>query len=125
LPSRQVDRACGYEWICVCSIKCRSQAVAGRSHATITDSTGSPKTFSDHAATSYGSALMPLARRRTGVKNGCGTARDVVVFLVRLRPRISLVAGSRLPEGLFIVASSTAGQILPLAPGSPGYHLAR
>ena len=30
--------------------------------------------------------LVGLARRRTGVKNGGGTARDVVSFLVRLRP---------------------------------------
>jgi len=38
--------------------------------------------------------LVPLARRRTGVKNGGGTARDVVAFLVRLRPRISLTPGA-------------------------------
>ena len=31
--------------------------------------------------------LVPLVRRRTGVKNGCGAARDVVTFLARLRPR--------------------------------------
>jgi hypothetical protein len=36
--------------------------------------------------------LVSLARRRTGVKNGGGTARDVVAFLVRSRPRISLTA---------------------------------
>ena len=38
--------------------------------------------------------LVPLARRRTGVKNGGGTARDVVAFLVRSRPRISLTPGA-------------------------------
>ncbi len=38
--------------------------------------------------------LMPLARHRTGVKNGGGTARDVGSFLVRLRPRISLTPGA-------------------------------
>jgi hypothetical protein len=30
--------------------------------------------------------LVTLARRHTGVKNGGGTAREVVFFLVRLRP---------------------------------------
>jgi hypothetical protein len=39
--------------------------------------------------------LVPLARHRTGVKNGRGTVRDVVAFLVRLRPRISLTLGLR------------------------------
>jgi hypothetical protein len=34
--------------------------------------------------------LVPLARRRTGVKIAGGTARDVVFPLVRLRPRVSL-----------------------------------
>jgi len=43
--------------------------------------------------------LVPLARRRTGVKNSSGTARDVVSFLVRLRPRISLTPGTGLPRG--------------------------
>ena len=38
--------------------------------------------------------LVTLARRRTGVKNGRGTARDVVCFLVRLRPRVSLTPGA-------------------------------
>jgi hypothetical protein len=48
--------------------------------------------------------LAPLARRRTGVKNSGGTARDVVIFLVRLSPRISLTPGTGLPQGPFIVA---------------------
>src|SRR5262249_3334714 len=43
--------------------------------------------------------LVPLARRRTGVKNSGGTARDVVAFLVRSRPRISLTPGAGLPRG--------------------------
>jgi len=43
--------------------------------------------------------LVPLARRRTGVKNGGGTVRDVVSFLVRSRPRISLTPGTGLPRG--------------------------
>ena len=51
--------------------------------------------------------MVPLARRRTGVKNGCGAVRDVVCFLVRLRPRISLTLGSGSYQGPFIVASST------------------
>src|SRR5689334_4229121 len=38
---------------------------------------------------------------------GGGTARDVVLPLVRLRPRCQPDAGNRLPEGPFIVASST------------------
>jgi hypothetical protein len=38
--------------------------------------------------------LVPLARRCTSVKNGGGTARDVVCILVRLRPRISLTLGA-------------------------------
>ena len=32
--------------------------------------------------------MVPLARRRTGVKNGCGTARDVVCFVATLEFRI-------------------------------------
>jgi len=43
--------------------------------------------------------LVPLARCRTGVKNGGGTARDVVAFLARWRPRISLTPGTGLPKG--------------------------
>jgi hypothetical protein len=43
--------------------------------------------------------LVPLARRRTGVKNGGGTARDVVSFLARLRPRISLAPGAGFLRG--------------------------
>src|SRR5947207_15264123 len=43
--------------------------------------------------------LVLLARRRTGVKNGGGTARDVVSFLARSRPRISLTPGAGLPRG--------------------------
>jgi len=43
--------------------------------------------------------LVPLARRRTGVKNGCGTARDAVTFLVRSRPRISLALGAGFLRG--------------------------
>src|SRR5260370_39458211 len=46
-------------------------------------------------------------RRRTGVKMAGGTARDVVVSLVRSRPRVSLTPGAGFPEGPFIVASST------------------
>jgi hypothetical protein len=42
--------------------------------------------------------LVPPARRRTGVKNSGGTARDVVTFLVRLSPRISLTPGTGLPR---------------------------
>ena len=43
--------------------------------------------------------LVPLAWRRAGVRNGGGTARDVVVLLVRSRPRISLTPGTGLPRG--------------------------
>src|SRR5262249_56409460 len=39
------------------------------------------------------------AGRRTGVKNGGGTARDVVVLLVRLRPRFSPTPGAGYPRG--------------------------
>jgi len=64
--------------------------------------------------------LVPLARRRTGVKNGCGTARDVVSFLARSRPRISLTPGNRSLQGPFIVATSTRVRFLRSPPGSPG-----
>ena len=46
-----------------------------------------------------GQPLVSLARRRTGVKNGGGAARDVVVFLVRLRPPVSLTPGTGYPRG--------------------------
>ena len=67
----------------------------------------------------YGSALVPLARRRTGVKNGGGTARDVVAFLVRSRPRISLTPGTGLSRGRSL-SPRARGSDSPLAPGSPG-----
>ena len=51
--------------------------------------------------------LVPLARRRTAVKNGCGTARDVGVSLVRLRPRVSLTPGAGYPRGCALLRSST------------------
>ena len=63
--------------------------------------------------------LVSLARRRTGVKNGCGTARDVVCFLVRSRPRISLTPGAGLPRGRSL-SLRARGLDSPLAPGSPG-----
>ena len=71
-----------------------------------------------------GSALVPLARRRTGVKNGCGTARDVVCFLVRSRPRISLTPGAGLPRGrsLSLRARGLDSSARPRFPGR--YHLA-
>ncbi|HTT52531.1 MAG TPA: hypothetical protein VMH35_14110, partial [Streptosporangiaceae bacterium] len=40
------------------------------------------------------SPLIPLPRRRTGVKMTGGTARDVVAFLVRWRPPVSLTPGA-------------------------------
>jgi hypothetical protein len=68
--------------------------------------------------------LVPLARRRTGVKNGCGTARDVVAFLVRSRPRISLTPGAGLPRGrsLSLRARGSDSSARPRFPGR--YHLA-
>src|SRR5689334_19008525 len=68
--------------------------------------------------------LVPLARRRTGVKNGCGTARDVVSFLVRSRPRISLTPGTGLPRGrsLSLRARGLDSSARPRFPGR--YRLA-
>jgi hypothetical protein len=57
------------------------------------------RTVLDGLPTPTDQPLVPLARRRTGVKNGGGTARDVVSFLVRSRPRISLTPGAGLPRG--------------------------
>jgi hypothetical protein len=58
-----------------------------------------PRTDLDGRNLATDQPLVPLARRRTGVKNGCGTGRDVVSFLVRLRPRISLTPGTGLSRG--------------------------
>jgi alkylation response protein AidB-like acyl-CoA dehydrogenase len=68
--------------------------------------------------------LVPLARRRTGVKNGGGTVRDVVCFLARLRPRISLTPGTGLPRGrsLSLRARGSDSSARPRFPGR--YHLA-
>ena len=68
--------------------------------------------------------LVLLARRCTGVKNGCGAARDVVSFLVRLRPRISLTPGAGLPRGrsLLLRARGLDSSARPRFPGR--YHLA-
>jgi hypothetical protein len=68
--------------------------------------------------------LVPLARRRTGVKNGGGTVRDVVSFLVRLRPRISLTPGAGLPRGrsLLLRARGLDSSARPRFPGR--YRLA-
>ena len=54
-----------------------------------------------------GQPLIPLARRRTGVKIAGGTARDVVFPLVRLRPRVSLTPGTGHPRGRSMLRSST------------------
>jgi len=63
--------------------------------------------------------LVPLARRCTGVKNGGGTACDVVSFLVRLRPRISLTPGAGLPRGrsLLLRARGLDSSARPRFPG--------
>ena len=68
--------------------------------------------------------LVPLARRRTGVKNGCGTARDAVTFLVRSRPRISLALGAGFLRGcsLLLRARGLDSSARPRFPGR--YHLA-
>jgi len=50
-------------------------------------------------AYSYGSVPDGAARRRSGVKNGGGTARDVVSPVAGPRPRVSLTPGSG--EGVF------------------------
>jgi hypothetical protein len=52
-----------------------------------------------------GQPLLPLPRRRTGVKIAGGTARDVVLPLVAVEAAGQPDAGSRLPEGPFNVAS--------------------
>ena len=69
-----------------------------------------------------GSPWCRCARRRTGVKNGGGAARDVVAFLVRLRPSDQPDAGSRSSQGPFIVASSTRVSF-SARPRFPGRHL--
>jgi hypothetical protein len=76
------------------------------------------------AALSTDQPLVPLARRRTGVKNGCGTARDVVSFLVRLRPRISLTPGAGFLRGcsLLLRARGLDSSARPRFPGR--YRLA-
>ena len=68
--------------------------------------------------------LVPLARRRTGVKNGCGTARDAVTFLARLRPRISLAPGAGFLRGcsLLLRARGLDSSARPRFPGR--YRLA-
>jgi hypothetical protein len=43
------------------------------------------------------------ARRRSDVKNGGGTARDVVLPVAGPRPRVSLTPGSGTSEALLIV----------------------
>src|SRR5712672_3085277 len=63
--------------------------------------------------------LVPLARRRTGVKNGGGTARDVVSFLARSRPRISLTPGAGLPRGRSLSLRARGVRFLRSPPGSP------
>src|SRR6185437_16006584 len=59
-------------------------------------------------------------RRRTGGKIAGGAACDVVCTLVAVEAAGQPDAGSRLPKGPFIVASSTRVSFFPLAPGSPG-----
>jgi cation diffusion facilitator family transporter len=66
-----------------------------------------------------GVSLGVAVRRRTGVKMGGGTARDVVCNLVRWRPRVSLTPGTGVP-GAVHCRFEHAGQFLPLAPGPPG-----
>ena len=68
--------------------------------------------------------LVPLARRRTGVKNGCGTARDVVSFLVRSRPRISLTPGTGLPRGRSVPLRARGLDSSARRPVPGRYHLA-
>ena len=68
--------------------------------------------------------LVTLARRRTGVKNGCGTARDVVSFLARSRPRISLTPGTGF-QGAVHCCVRARGLVSSVRPRFPGrYHLA-
>jgi hypothetical protein len=59
------------------------------------------------------------ARRRTGVKIGGGTARDVLSLWSRLRPRVSLTPGTGYLRGRSLCFEH-AGQFLPHPPGSPG-----
>jgi len=63
--------------------------------------------------------LVPLARRCTGVKNGVGAARDVVSFLARLRPRISLTPGAGFLRGcsLLLRARGLDSSARPRFPG--------
>ena len=64
--------------------------------------------------------MVPLARRRTGVKNGCGTACDVVAFLVRSRPTSDYWKGPfyRLEAEGFECVLADAKQVKNL-PGRP------
>jgi SAM-dependent methyltransferase len=65
--------------------------------------------------------LVPLARRRTGVKNGCGTARDVVTQVAAVEPSDLgwKLAGSRLKaSSVPVQRSGLDGQSLPLADDS-------
>ena len=64
------------------------------------------------------------ARRRTGVKMAGGTARDVVVSLVRLRPRVSLTPGTGF-QGAVHCCVRARGLVSSVRPRFPGrYHLA-
>jgi hypothetical protein len=64
--------------------------------------------------------LVPLARRRTGVKNSGGTARDVGSLLGAVEAADQPDAGSRSSQGSFIVATSTRVRFVRSPPGSPG-----
>jgi len=70
------------------------------------------------------SHLYRCARRRTGVKIAGGTARDVVLTLVRLRPPVSLTPGAGHPRGrsLLLRARGSVSSARPRFPGR--YHLA-
>src|SRR6266516_5554659 len=76
-----------------------------------------------HVATTR-SALGTAGAAPYRCENGCGTARDVVSFLVRLRPRISLTPGAGFLGGcsLLLRACGLDSSVRPRFPGR--YHLA-
>ncbi len=73
--------------------------VLAASRGLVRDSQVIPRTLTWY----FGSVPDGAARRRSGVKNGGGTARDVVFPVAGPRPRVSLTPGSGTSEAPLIV----------------------
>ena len=100
------SRSCSSSCLRSCSVHCMTRA---------------PSSAVTHLPVSH---LYRCARRRTGVKIAGGTARDVVLTLVRLRPPVSLTPGAGYPRGrsLLLRARGSVSSARPRFPGR--YHLA-